>query len=167
LKQRILVILGAVVALLTLYTFVFRAPASGPAVSSNASGVGGQLRTAVAAQATRAGGGTSKAAPSPEAVPAPPAADSTAKTETAGLDEPPPPEVWSSDPFVRDWIMVNELANLTLKAITVGGDRSYVLINNQILEEGDEISGKRIVKIETDKVTLEQGGRSFTLLLGE
>lgn len=165
-KQRILVILGATVAVLALYTFVFRAPASGPAVSSGTGGVEPQLHTTLAAQAARTEGSTSKAAPAADES-APTATDSAPRTVPVGIDEPPPPEVWGSDPFVRDWIMVNELANMSLKAITVGGDRSYVLINNQILEEGDEISGKRIVKIETDKVTLEQGGRTFTLLLGE
>ena len=72
------------------------------------------------------------------------------------------PETWGTDPFVRDWVMVNELANLKLKAITLGGDHPYALINDQILQVGDEISGKRIVSIESDKVTLEQGGRTFT-----
>ena len=62
---------------------------------------------------------------------------------------------------------MNELANLKLKAITLGGDRPYALINDQILQIGDEISGKKVVKIESDNVTLEQGGRTFTLLLGE
>ena len=78
-----------------------------------------------------------------------------------------PPETWGTDPFVRDWVMVNELANLKLKAITLGGDHPYALINDQILQVGDEISGKRVAKIESDNVTLEQGGRTFTLLLGE
>jgi hypothetical protein len=77
------------------------------------------------------------------------------------------PEVWGSDPFVRDWVMLNELANFNLKAITLGGERAYALINDQILQEGDVISGKRVVRIESDKVTLEQGGREFTLMLGE
>jgi type II secretory pathway component PulC len=78
-----------------------------------------------------------------------------------------PPETWETDPFVRDWVMVNELANFSLKAITLGGERAYALINDQILEEGDVINGKKVVKIESEMVTLEQGGRTFTLLLGE
>jgi type II secretory pathway component PulC len=49
----------------------------------------------------------------------------------------------------------------------MGGEKAYVLINDQIMEEGDVISGKRIVTIESDKVILEQGGRKFTLVLGE
>uniref|UniRef100_A0A7C4CB90 Uncharacterized protein n=1 Tax=candidate division WOR-3 bacterium TaxID=2052148 RepID=A0A7C4CB90_UNCW3 len=77
------------------------------------------------------------------------------------------PVEWGADPFVRDWIMINELANLRLKATTLGGDGASALINDQILQEGDQIAGKRIVRIELDRVTLEQGGRTFTLTLGE
>ena len=102
--------------------------------------------------------------------PAPSATDAAAKPAAATGALTPrvlPPETWGADPFVRDWVMVNELANLRLKAITLGGDRPYALINDQILQIGDEISGKRVAKIESDNVTLEQGGRTFTLLLGE
>ncbi|MFO7675540.1 MAG: hypothetical protein R6X12_04405 [bacterium] len=91
----------------------------------------------------------------------------TAKPEAQRSPESEP-VVWSaSDPFVRDWLLINELAELNLKAITMGGNKAYVLINDQILESGDVISGKRIVRIESDKVLLEQGGRTFTLMLGE
>ena len=174
-RQRILVILGTAVVLLALYTFLFRARPSSPAVLSNMTSVAGQLQMSVAAKATQTqdkveGGKAAKAAtpaPARESTASPAASDSVGQAGAVDVGEAPPPETWGSDPFVRDWIMVNELANLTLKAITVGGERSYALINDQILEEGDEISGKRIVKIETDKVTLEQGGRTFTLLLGE
>jgi len=102
--------------------------------------------------------------------PAPTAKDAAARpADAAGALTPKvlPPETWGTDPFVRDWVMVNELANLKLKAITLGGESPYALINDQILQVGDEISGKRIAGIESDYVTLEQGGRTFTLLLGE
>jgi len=150
LRQRILILLGIAVAVLALYTFVLRPQPELKGVS------------AAAAEATGA-----KA----EAVqPAPTATDAAAKPAAAtGALTPKvlPPETWGADPFVRDWVMVNELANLRLKAITLGGDRPYALINDQILQIGDEISGKRVAKIESDNVTLEQGGRTFTLLLGE
>jgi hypothetical protein len=136
------------VAVLALYTFAFRPQPELKGVS------------AAATEATGA-----KAAQ-----PAPSATDAAAKPAAAtGALTPKvlPPETWGADPFVRDWVMVNELANLRLKAITLGGDRPYALINDQILQIGDEISGKRVVKIESDNVTLEQGGRTFTLLLGE
>ena len=149
-RQRILVLLGIAVAVLALYTFAFRPQPELKGVS------------AAAAEAT---GAKAKAVQ-----PAPTATDTAAKpAEITGALTPKvlPPETWGADPFVRDWVMVNELVNLKLKAITLGGERPYALINDQILQVGDEISGKRVAKIESDNVTLEQGGRTFTLLLGE
>jgi len=142
--------LGIAVAVLALYTFAFRPQP--------------ELR-GVSAAAAEATGAKAKAVQ-----PAPTATDTAAKpAEATGALTPRvlPPETWGTDPFVRDWVMVNELANLKLKAITLGGERPYALINDQILQVGDEIGGKRVVKIEADNVTLEQGGRTFTLLLGE
>jgi hypothetical protein len=148
LRQRILVLLGIAVVALALYTFVLRPQP--------------QLKSLSAVAAQAAGSKAGAAQPPVESkTPAP--ADTTRALTPKVL----PPETWGTDPFVRDWVMVNELANLSLKAITLGGERPYALINDQILQEGDEISGKRIVTIESDKVTLEQGGRTFTLLLGE
>jgi hypothetical protein len=145
--------LGIAVTVLALYTFVFRPQPEIKGVSAAAAAATGAKAKAKAVQ------------------PAPPAAEVAAAkpADTTGALAPKVllPETWGTDPFVRDWVMVNELANLKLKAITLGGDRPYALINDQILQTGDEISGKRIVNIESDKVTLEQGGRTFTLLLGE
>jgi len=162
LRQRILLILGAAVAMLAVYTFVLRPRPSMRPVTADLRSVSEQLQVSVAAKAT------GKAAPAPAvkaAEPEAPAPDNVSAMATAPA--PAQPESWGSDPFVRDWMLVNELANLSLKAITLGGEQSYALINDQILQEGDQISGKRIVRIESDKVTLEQGGRTFTLLLGE
>jgi hypothetical protein len=158
-----LIILAVAVAALALYTFVWRGHPSRTAVT-DIGDIGGRLHAAVAAKATGAGNAPAKTGEQPV-----PPADSAAAAVGGAVTPiaPGQPETWGGDPFVRDWIMVNELANLSLKAITLGGERAYALINNQILEEGDQISGKRIVKIESDKVTLEQGGRTFTLLLGE
>lgn len=164
-RHRILIILGLAVALLAVYTFVLRAQPSG---RSKIAGTTEQLRTTLAAKAT--GQSEADAEQAPAAAPT-----DTAKgtAETAGQASPPAlaavpePEIWGSDPFVRDWMLTNELANLYLKAITIGGDGAYALINDQILEEGDIINGKRIVSIQPDNVMLEQGGRTFTLLLGE
>jgi len=141
--------LGIAVAVLALYTFAFRPQPELRGVS------------AAAAEAT----GAKAVQPAPTATDT---ATKPAETTTGALTPKVlPPEIWGTDPFVRDWVMVNELANLKLKAITLGGDRPYALINDQILQIGDEISGKRVTKIESDNVTLEQGGRTFTLLLGE
>jgi len=146
--------LGIAVTGLALYTFVFR---SQP-----------ETRDVSAAAAAATGAKAKAKAKAVQPAPAAPIA-ATQPADTTGALTPKVllPETWGTDPFVRDWVMVNELANLKLKAITLGGDRPYALINDQILQAGDEISGKRIVNIESDKVTLEQGGRTFTLLLGE
>jgi len=148
--------------MLAVYTFVLRPRPSMRPVTADLRSVSEQLQVSVAAKAT------GKAAPAPAvkaAEPEAPAPDNVSAMAMATA--PAQPESWGSDPFVRDWMLVNELANLSLKAITLGGEQSYALINDQILQEGDQISGKRIVRIESDKVTLEQGGRTFTLLLGE
>lgn len=149
-RQRILVLLGIAVAVLVLYTFAFRPQPELKGVS------------AAAAEATGAKTKAVQPAPTAKGMAAQPAGAAGALTPRVL-----PPETWGTDPFVRDWVMVNELANLKLKAITLGGERPYALINDQILQIGDEISGKQVVKIESDNVTLEQGGRTFTLLLGE
>ena len=149
-RQRILVLLGIAVAVLALYTFVLRPQPELKGVS------------AAAAEATGAKTKAVQPAPTATGAAAKPAAATGALTPKVL-----PPETWGADPFVRDWVMVNELANLRLKAITLGGERPYALINDQILQIGDEISGKRVANIESDNVTLEQGGRTFTLLLGE
>lgn len=142
--------MGIAVAVLVLYTFAFRPQPELKGVS------------AAAAEATGAKTKAVQPAPTAKGMAAQPAGAAGALTPKVL-----PPETWGTDPFVRDWVMVNELANLKLKAITLGGERPYALINDQILQIGDEISGKQVVKIESDNVTLEQGGRTFTLLLGE
>lgn len=162
-RYRILLIIGAAVALLSVYTFFLRPRATVQPVAADVRAVGERLRSSVAAKAT---GDVPAKAAAPAPVPAA-AGDTVAAAASPAPTAPREPESWGTDPFVRDWIMINELSNLSLKAITMGGDRAYALINDQILEEGDQISGKRIAKIESDKVTLEQGGRTFTLLLGE
>lgn len=155
-KQRILIVLGLVVALLALYTLFFSVrPERSGAAAGDWAGV-------LAAQAGA----------DDEEV------DAEADVDTEGAGKKPArtgkefsevrePESWGSDPFVRDWLLVNELREMQLKAITLGGEKAYALINDQILEEGDLISGKRITRIESDKVIMEQGGRTFTLVLGE
>jgi len=159
LRYRILVILGLAVVVLVIYTIAFRAR---PVVAKlEAAGV---QRLSLSVPTEVPSGARAKEI-------SPPAVESSAPTAAVPAGQPAPKEtepiVWASDPFVREWVMINEVANLNLKAITIGGERASALINDQILEEGDVISGKRVIAIEPEKVTLEQGGRTFTLMLGE
>ncbi|MEO0080275.1 MAG: hypothetical protein ABIK44_06335, partial [candidate division WOR-3 bacterium] len=145
---------------LAIYTVAFRSRPDAPKLWSPTASQ--RLSAAVLTEAT----GAAKA----KGVTGSPGADSIKPSGVAATQPAPKefePIVWGSDPFVREWVLINELANLNLKAITIGGDRASVLINDQILEEGDVISGKRVIAIEPDKVILEQGGRTFTLTLGE
>ena len=165
-KTRILVILGIAVAVLALYTLFLRPEAGGEPEHSAGVAAVQNLSSAVATQAA----GTAEAATEEAEEDAePPATDADTETGLPGdaAAAERQPETWGSDPFVRDWVMTSELAEMSLRAITIGGDKAYALINDQILEVGDEISGKRVVAIESEKVVLEQGGRTFDLLLGE
>ncbi|MEO0082016.1 MAG: hypothetical protein ABIL25_06970 [candidate division WOR-3 bacterium] len=167
-RRRILTVLGLVVGLLAIYTLAFRVVRADD-WTTGARAAADRL-TVAASQATGSVKSVGTAAKQSEATPATEQKSGDAVKSASGSGDVVPaaePEVWGSDPFVRDWVLVNELAELSLKAITMGGERAYALINDQILEEGDQISGKRIVKIEADKVILEQGGRTFNLLLGE
>jgi hypothetical protein len=92
------------------------------------------------------------------------------KASRTPVSQPVPEEnvvKWGTDPFIRDWVLATEIRDLKLKAVTISGMKAYALINDQILERGEVIMGKRIVNIEKEKVILEQGGRQFTLFLGE
>lgn len=49
-----------------------------------------------------------------------------------------------------------------------GGGRPLALINNQVVEEGDQIRGKRVVRVEANTVQLQDdSGRIKTLKLGD
>lgn len=151
-RQRILAILAAGVAVLTFFTFFRAKPNVVPQVIT-------QMAATEVTQSVKGKGAAIKTAV--EGVVAPLAA----KGETQpAVNEP---IEWGSDPFVRDWMLMSEVANLNLRAISVSSEGASALINDQILQVGDVISGKRVISIESDRVTLEQGGRTFTLTLGE
>jgi len=152
------------VAVLAFYTFVLRPQPEIRGVSAAAAEATGAKAKAAGPKAKATSAKAKAAQPAPTAVKT---AAKPADTTGALAPKVLPPVTWGADPFVRDWVTVNELANLKLKAVTLGGDKPYALVNDQILQVGDEIGGKKVVKIESDNVTLEQGGRTFTLLLGE
>ncbi|MGQ9707740.1 MAG: hypothetical protein ACUVUR_02555 [bacterium] len=151
-RQRILAILAAGVAALLLFTLFRAKPSVAPLVITQvtATEVTRSVKKGAAAIKTAVEGTVAPLAAKVESQPA--------------VSEP---VEWGSDPFVRDWMLMSEVANLNLRAITVSSNGASALINDQILQIGDVISGKRVINIESDRVTLEQGGRTFTLTLGE
>jgi hypothetical protein len=74
---------------------------------------------------------------------------------------------WGRDPFVRDWVRQDRVTDLKLKAITIANGKAYALINDQILEVGEEIQGHRILRIAKDYVVLKYGEREIELYLGQ
>jgi hypothetical protein len=59
-----------------------------------------------------------------------------------------------------------EYRKLKLSGISWDAKKPKALINGKILNVGDEIDGIRIMKIEQDKVTLNDGNESFELRVG-
>ncbi len=157
-RQRILAILAVGVAVLIIYTLAFKPKTTGAKVVGRVTGT--HLWEVATTEVTKSTKTESMTFPQEEG--------SIPRPKTTGSSQVPnEPIEWGSDPFVREWILVSEVANLDLRAITVTSSGASALINNQILQVGDEILGKRVVSIDEDKVTLEQGGRTFTLTLGE
>lgn len=68
-------------------------------------------------------------------------------------------ERWGRDPFGT--ARKAEATVLTLSAILYQDGNGSAIINNQIMKVGDEIAGKRIVKILPDRVQL-QGAEGIT-----
>ncbi len=54
-----------------------------------------------------------------------------------------------------------------LQAIFYSETGSYVIIDGKTLKVGDEISGRRIVKIEKDRVVIDYHGETKTVKVGE
>ena len=83
---------------------------------------------------------------------------------------------WGSDPFNRPWRMTRTVAPVTpgvvvkkgalkLSAIVVRPDKRYAIINGTIVREGDSVAGRRVTRIESSKVLLDDQGVEVTLTL--
>jgi len=163
LRQRILFIILGVVVLLAIYTFFLRPkpktpPRAAQTRSRTASRVS-QAKEKVAAQTNVKEAVKSVTQPIKSILEGETAPVVTEKVSDKGR--------WGADPFVRDWVLSEDIKDLKLKAVTQSGSRAYALINDQILEIGEIIQGKKIVAIDRDNVILEQGDRRFTLILGQ
>jgi hypothetical protein len=75
---------------------------------------------------------------------------------------------WKRDPFYNKMrTEVYQSSNLQLKGISMGNNKRYVFINDQILTLGDVIAGHKLVEIEKTKVLLQKGSDRFYLQLPE
>ena len=78
---------------------------------------------------------------------------------------------WGRDPFHSAGSNTGPTAKagtLTLKGIAYrSSGKSYAMVNEAILREGEEIEGNQIVKIEKRQITLSREGREFILRLEE
>lgn len=165
-RQRILLIILGVVILLAIYTFFIRPkPAAVRTISSTKARVTDKAKQIKEQAQTKTP--TKEIAKVIKEPVKPVTKTSTAKPESTIVETQEEKGKWGTDPFIRDWVLGSEITDLKLKAITESGIKAYALINDQILEVGEVISGKRIVTIEKDKVILQQGTRTFTLLLGQ
>jgi len=54
---------------------------------------------------------------------------------------------------------------LNIHGIMANGDHNLVLINDQVFQEGDEIDGAKIVKIDLDSITIINNGIQQTILV--
>lgn len=83
-----------------------------------------------------------------------------AQRARAGLD-------WGIDPFYHS--LDKELyksSRMILRGVSMGRDRrGYALIDDEIVTEGDLISGYEVCEVEKDRVLLKKGNESFYLLL--
>jgi len=88
---------------------------------------------------------------------------------------------WRRDPFRRnieisskmnlgkmvESLLIPKLGNFNLTAISRKGNKSYALINDQIVSIGDTVNGFRLVEIQSTKVILKKNDFTFTLSLPE
>jgi hypothetical protein len=80
----------------------------------------------------------------------------------AALDALRKPE-WGRDPFVLPRPEEVMAGTLHLTAILYGQDSSLAVINGQLLKPGDNVEGRRILKIGEDYVVVREGTRTRRL----
>ena len=78
-------------------------------------------------------------------------------------------DTWGRDPFATPEFENEQAAArraasaLVLKGIFKSGDRTFVMINDVVLEPGQEKKGIRLESIEGRKVVCRRGGQTYTL----
>jgi hypothetical protein len=78
---------------------------------------------------------------------------------------------WSRDPFVAQGKLKKKgpsaPTTLHLSGIMWDEKKPAAIINDNIVSAGDEVQGKKIIKIEKDKVILQEDGQEYILRLEE
>lgn len=74
------------------------------------------------------------------------------------------------DPFVKTGTVKDQtgdlgIDNLNLQGIIADPEGAYVIMNDEIVKEGEVFSGFKLAKVFSDKIALEKGGQTFALLL--
>ena len=111
-------------------------------------------------------------------VPAAPQAGTTAspavvrKAGSSGVYRAPD---WGSDPMHRRWRSTNTVAAaptrtktgspLRLTAVVVREGARYAVINGRVVREGDQIEGRRVIRVEPSQVIIDEKGTEVRLSL--
>ena len=76
---------------------------------------------------------------------------------------------WGIDPFYHPIKKdVSSSLRLVLKGVSIGkGRKNYAFINDEIVAEGEKISGYEVVRVERNRVLLRRGKEEFYLILPE
>ena len=61
----------------------------------------------------------------------------------------------------------NILNNLKLKGIVIDGESKYSIINDSVLEEGDNINGMTVISIKRGEVVIGNGSKTYPLILND
>lgn len=75
---------------------------------------------------------------------------------------------WGLDPFYHAVkTEIYQSSSFVLKGVSLGKDKGYVFVNDQILTIGDTIAGYKVVEVQKNKVLLSKGNEKFYLVLPE
>jgi hypothetical protein len=87
---------------------------------------------------------------------------------------PTAPQEWPADPFNRPWrggtspepsATAAPVIPLQLSAIVVRPGARFAVINGRIVRQGDEVNGRKILRIEEGQVQVDDQGRKVVLSL--
>ncbi len=73
---------------------------------------------------------------------------------------------WGRNPFVLTETSASRSSGMVLNGIAWDAQNPSAVINDQIVEVGSKINGSKVVKIEPNRVILNDGENDFELRLG-